>query len=40
MSDCLGVVDGVGQYQEPIVARFGFDLLFINRKMTTPSSFR
>ena len=32
VSDRLGIVDGLGaQNPEPVVARFDFDLLFINR---------
>ena len=38
VSYCLGVVDGVGaQHPEPVVARFGFDLLFINKRSDYPS---
>jgi hypothetical protein len=37
----LGVVEGVGaQYPEPIVARFSFDLLFIDSEMIIPFDFQ
>jgi hypothetical protein len=37
----LGVVDGVGaQYPEPVVACFGFDLLFINSEVIIPLDFQ
>jgi hypothetical protein len=37
VSHRLGIVDGIGaQNPEPIVARFGFDLLFINREIDRP----
>ena len=41
VSDRLGIVDGIGaQNPEPVVARFGFDLLFINREMMVPLNFQ
>ena len=41
VSDRLGIVDGIGaQDPEPVVARFDFDLLFINREMMIPLNFQ
>jgi hypothetical protein len=41
VSDRLGIVDGIGaQNPEPVVARFGFDLLFINREMIVALNFQ
>ena len=41
VSDRLSIVEGIGaQNPEPVVARFGFDLLFINRKMMVPLNFQ
>ena len=41
VSDRLGIVEGIGaQNPEPVVTRFGFDLLFINRKMMVPLNFQ
>ena len=41
VSDRLGIVDGIGaQNPEPVVARFDFDLLFINREMIVPLNFQ
>src|SRR4029077_7027103 len=41
VSDPLGVLDGIGTQQtEPVVARFDFDLLFINRKMMVSLNFQ
>ena len=37
VSNRFGIVEGIGaQNPEPVVARFGFDLLFINRKNDDP----
>src|SRR6195256_1852427 len=41
VSERLGIVEGIGaQNPEPVVARFGFDLLFINRKMMVALNFQ
>ncbi len=41
VSNRFGIVEGIGaQNPEPVVARFGFDLLFINRKMMIPLNFQ
>jgi hypothetical protein len=41
VSDRFGIVEGIGaQNPEPVVARFGFDLLFINREMMIPLNFQ
>jgi hypothetical protein len=41
VSDRLSIVDRIGaQNPEPVVARFGFDLLLIDGEMISPSIFR
>ena len=41
VSDRLGIVEGIGaQNPEPVVARFDFDLLLINREMIVPLNFQ
>ena len=39
MSYRLGIVDGVGG-AAPVVARFGFDLFFINHELIIPLDFQ